>query len=88
MFSFTLQYNILQLQAMIISFSLGSNISLATVFCMSRLHTTSLDLCDIIGVSQLMIISKEHYSLTERRKTHSDIRPCLILMAKQFVTEV
>ena len=55
---------------------------------MSRLGTTSLDLRDIIGVSQLMFILKEHYSLTDGKKTHRDIRPYLILMVKQFVTKV
>ena len=55
---------------------------------MSKLGTTSLDLRDIIGVNQLMFILKEHYTLTNGKKTNRDIRPYLILMIKQFVTKV
>lgn len=55
---------------------------------MQKLGTTSLDLRVVIGVSQLMFILKEHYSLSTGQSYHQDIRPYLILMVKQFVTRV
>ena len=60
---------------------------LATEFCMQRLGNTSLDLRDVIGVSYLMYVLKEYYSL-EVDQRHEEIRPYLILIVKQFVTKV
>lgn len=57
---------------------------------MQRLGTTSIDLRDVIGVSQLMFILKEYYGLAskEEKRANGDIRPYILLMIKQFVTKV
>ena len=60
---------------------------LATEFCMQRLGKTSLDLRDVIGVSYLMYVLKEYYSLKVDQR-HEEIRPYLILIVKQCVTKV
>ena len=54
---------------------------------MQSLGSTRLDLREIITVSYLMYILKEHYSLMDNPR-NSDIRQYILLIVKQFTTRV
>lgn len=58
----------------------------AAEFSIHKLGNTSLDLREVVGMEQLMFILKEYYSLSPSQT--SDIRPYILLIAKQFVARV
>lgn len=65
----------------------------AAEFSVHRLGNTTLDLRDVVGVGQLMFILKEYYSLassssSSSASSHADIRPYILLIAKQFIIRV
>lgn len=70
----------------------------AAEFSTQRLGHTSLDLRAVVGVGQLMFILREHYShpsftfspssSSSSSLLPSDIRPYILLIAKQFVIRV
>lgn len=64
---------------------------LAAEFSTKPLGTTGVHLRELVGVAQLLFILREYYSLTgdaESVQKHSEVRPYLLLIIKQFVTKV
>lgn len=64
---------------------------LAAEFSTKPLGNTGVYLRELVGVAQLLFILREYYSLTgdaESVQKHSEVRPYLLLIIKQFVTKV
>ena len=64
---------------------------LATELSTKPLGIKGVYLRELVGVAQLLFILREYYSLTgdaESILKHSEVRPYLLLIIKQFVTKV
>ena len=59
---------------------------IAAEFSIHKLGNTSLDLREVVGMEQLMFILKEYYCLSSAHA--NDVRPYILLIAKQFVARV
>ena len=61
---------------------------LAAEFCTGALGTSGLVLRDMVGVEQLLLSLREHYSVVGEKKKMEEIRSYVLLVVKKFITMV